>query len=479
VITGATWTTSGKNGGALLFNGVDNLVTVSSTALNLNAGMTVEGWVFPTVLTNLRSVAVKEGATDLAYGLYANDATAKPEGVINVGAGPLSATATGTLPVNVWSHLAVTFDGSTQRLFLNGVEVASAAASGTLMQTSGAFRVGGNKLWGEWFGGSIDDVRVYSRALTATEIQADMNTAVDPPPPDTAAPTVAISTPVAGATVSGTVGVVANASDDIGVASVQLLLNGQNLGPSLTSSPYSVTWDTKNVANGTYTLTAMARDFAGNANVSSDVSVTVNNAPPPDTVAPTVAISSPLTGATVSGTVSVVANASDNIGVASVQLLLNGQNLGASLTASPYAVTWDTKNVVNGTYTLTAVARDLAGNTKVSNGVTVTVNNASPFIVGRYVQFTSADHLATLSDGRSTVSGYTLEVWLAGSNISMGAPYQTSNLGKPASTTTTISVDEQTFFAGLPKGQEFFVTITATGPGGSSRSGASNSFMMQ
>jgi hypothetical protein len=125
------------------------------------------------------------------------------------------------------------------------------------------------------------------------------------------------------------------------------------------------------------------------------------------------------------------------------------------------------------------VARDVAGNANVSPDVTVTVSNASPLVIGRYVEFTSADHVSTLPDGRATVTGYTMEVWLPGSNTSTGQPYRVSNLGKPASTTTTIKVDQQTFFSSLPKGQEYFTTVTATGPGGSARSTASNSFMMQ
>ena len=77
---------------------------------------------------------------------------------------------------------------------------------------------------------------------------------------------------------SGTVGVVATASDDVGVASVQFLLNGVNVGAPVTAAPYTVVWNTTTVVNGTYKLTAVARDFAGNANVSEDVTLTVSNA---------------------------------------------------------------------------------------------------------------------------------------------------------------------------------------------------------
>jgi regulation of enolase protein 1 (concanavalin A-like superfamily) len=382
VITGATWTSAGRHAGALLFNGVDQMVTVpADAALNLTTGMTLEAWVNPTSVASWRNVAMKEGSNDLAYALYASDASSKPQAAVNMGAGQLVASGTAPLPANTWSHLATTFDGSTHRLFVNGVQVGSVAAAGTLWQTTAPFRIGGNSLWGGWFDGAIDDMRVYNRALSPTEIQTDMNTPVASPPPDTTPPNVAISSPVNGATVSGTVGVVASASDNVGVASVQFLLNGVNLGGAVTAAPYTVTWSTQAVPNGTYKLTAVARDHSGNANVSADV--------------------------------------------------------------------------------------------------VITVSNASPFVIGKTVTFTSADHFATLPDGRATIDGYTLEVWLAGANTASAQPYKTSSLGKPASTTTTINVDQQAFFASLPKGQEFFATTTATGPGGSARSAASNSFMMQ
>lgn len=93
---------------------------------------------------------------------------------------------------------------------------------------------------------------------------------------------------------------------------------------------------------------------------------------------PVVAITAPAGGATVSGSsVSVAATASDNVGVSGVQFKLDGANLGAEDTTSTYGVTWDTTTAVNGLHTLTAVARDAAGNTTTSATVTVTVNNAS------------------------------------------------------------------------------------------------------
>src|SRR5206468_3901921 len=176
-------------------------------------------------------------------------------------------------------------------------------------------------------------------------------------------------------TVSGTVTVSASASDNIGVAGVQFLVDGANLGGEDTASPYSVSWNTATVGNGSHTLTATARDAAGNRTTSSPVSVTVSNA---DTTPPAVSISAPASGATVSGTVTVSASASDNVGVAGVQFLVDGANLGGEDTASPYSVSWNTTTVGNDSHTLTASARDAAGNRTTSSPVSITVSNADP-----------------------------------------------------------------------------------------------------
>jgi hypothetical protein len=98
----------------------------------------------------------------------------------------------------------------------------------------------------------------------------------------------------------------------------------------------------------------------------------------PDTTAPSVSLSAPTAGATVSGTaVTVSANASDNVGIAGVQFKLDGVNLGAEAPSAPYAITWNTTTVANGSHTLTAVARDAAGNTTTAASIPVTVSNAT------------------------------------------------------------------------------------------------------
>ncbi len=96
-----------------------------------------------------------------------------------------------------------------------------------------------------------------------------------------------------------------------------------------------------------------------------------------DTVAPVVSISAPASGGTVSGAVVVSASVSDNVGVAGVQFKLDGVNLGPEVTAPPFSMSWSSTTAANGAHTLTAVARDAAGNTAASSGVLVTVSNVT------------------------------------------------------------------------------------------------------
>src|SRR5437773_1227606 len=128
----------------------------------------------------------------------------------------------------------------------------------------------------------------------------------------------------------------ATASDTAGVVRVQLLLARVNPGVEDTTAPYSVSWNTTTASNGSHTLTAVARDAAGNRTTSAAVTVTVFN----DTTPPTVSITSPVSGATVGGTTSVTANASDNVGVVGVQFLLDGAHLGVEETSTHYSVSW-------------------------------------------------------------------------------------------------------------------------------------------
>ncbi len=258
------------------------------------------------------------------------------------------------------------------------VTVTSAPAGGTVRV--GDFVSGRGTFWGlNWPGQGAPGTASYgitnhTGTVDMSGVAVEIKGANTPPPPDTTAPTISISAPAGGSSVSGNVTISANASDNVGVAGVQFFVDGNTLGAEDITAPYSITWNSTSVVNGSHTLSARARDAAGNITTSAGVTVTVNNAAS-DTTPPTVSIMTPAQGATVSSTVSVSASAADNVGVVGVQFLLDGSNLGAEDTTSPYSVSWTTTSASNGAHTLTARARDAAGNQTVSASVGVTVNN--------------------------------------------------------------------------------------------------------
>ena len=142
------------------------------------------------------------------------------------------------------------------------------------------------------------------------------------------------------------------------------------------------------------------------------------------TLPPTVSITGPASGAFLRGTVTVSANASasGNVGMASVQFQLDGANLGAPVTAAPYAVSWNTTTATGGIHSLTAVATDAANNTTTSTAVSVTVDNTPPSVAmtvpasGAYLRGT-VSVTANASDNNGVVS---VQFQLDGANL--GAP---------------------------------------------------------
>jgi len=194
---------------------------------------------------------------------------------------------------------------------------------------------------------------------------------------DVTNPTVSITAPSNGATVSGvSVAVTANASDNVGVVGVQFKLNGNNLGSEDTSAPYAITWDTTVVANGSHTLTAVARDAAGNTATSSSIAVTVDNGG--DVTPPTVSLTFPAPGAVISGTSTILtATANDNVGIAGVQFKIDGGNLSQEDTTFPYAFDFNSTLFADGVHSLTATARDTSGNLTTSTAVSITIVNST------------------------------------------------------------------------------------------------------
>jgi hypothetical protein len=172
--------TTGRYGGGLSFDGVNDWVVVADApSLDLTTGMTLEAWVRPAALgSTWRTVVIKEQPNHLAYALYAGTHTgSRPSGHVFT-SDDRQLLGPSALPLNTWSHLAMTWDGLTIRMYVNGTQVSSGALTGTARTSNSPLRIGGTIVWPEWFNGVIDDVRVYNRALSAAEVASDRNTPV-------------------------------------------------------------------------------------------------------------------------------------------------------------------------------------------------------------------------------------------------------------------------------------------------------------
>lgn len=182
---------------------------------------------------------------------------------------------------------------------------------------------------------------------------------------DATKPAVTLTTPTGGSTVKGLVAVNVSASDNVGISRVDLMVNGSKLA-SDTTAPYSFSWDTSKVADGSATLTASAYDAAGNF-ASSSASIKVANATSTstststDATLPVVSISNPPNGATVSGRLLVAGSATDNVAVTSTKLFIDGR-LVASTNGASLSFRWNSDQEAAGTHTIKAEARDAAGN---------------------------------------------------------------------------------------------------------------------
>jgi hypothetical protein len=188
-------------------------------------------------------------------------------------------------------------------------------------------------------------------------------------------PVVTITSPTASTqlTVNTAASVTAGATDSDGnVTSVQFFVNNTSIGTS-TVYPYKVTWTPTSL--GTYAITAKATDNDGNQVTSPAVTVTVID---PSPSAPTVSITSPVTGATIPvNTAQVIRAAATDAGsIASVQFFVNGQPEGGPVTKFPYSTAWTPSSP--GAYILTARATNVSGNEATSVPVTVTVTGGTP-----------------------------------------------------------------------------------------------------
>jgi poly(hydroxyalkanoate) depolymerase family esterase len=247
---------------------------------------------------------------------------------------------------------------------------------------------------------------------------------------DAVAPTVSLTAPANGATLSGSVQVTASASDNVGVSKVEFFIDNVLVGTD-SASPYAYTWNSAAATNGSHVLLAKAHDAAGNTATSGSATVTVTGGIS-DTTPPTVSITFPTAGATVAGAVTISSVASDDTGVTKVEFLIDGAVVGQGVSArqaGPFEYSWNTTTYATGAHTLETRAYDAAGNTATSAAVTVTVDQNS-------VRFT--ERFSDAVDGLDN-AGWSITEWALDASDQTGTTGSKSILGSatPAFTTVT------------------------------------------
>ena len=283
-VSGATWTSVGKYGSALSFNGSSARVNVANSAsLQLSGGMTLEAWVDPASVTNVWRDVIYKGNDN-----YYLEATSMP-GSLPAGGGIMGggygeAYGAAKLAANSWSYLAVTYDGSAVRLYVNGSLVSSTPKTGALATSTNQLQIGGDSLYGQYFSGLIDEVRIYNVALSAGQIQTDMATPIGGATSDTQPPSQP-GTLGASAVSSGRVDLSWGAStDNVGVTGYQIeRCQGSgcsNFGQIATTAATATSYSDSSVSASTsYSYRLRATDAAGNTSPYTNTATTTTPSP--------------------------------------------------------------------------------------------------------------------------------------------------------------------------------------------------------
>jgi len=173
-VIGATWTTSGVCGGALYFDGsYDYVIVPDDDTLDITDEITLEAWIKPEV-TNIAYVLIKRSSAAGGVVYTLDIYPGKVRGfVVDPNGGNHGGIGTTTIKVDEWQHIALTYDGTTVKIFYNGVKEASSAFSGTIATSTGSVEIGlySGGAGPPMFKGYIDEPAIYDRGLTEGEIK--------------------------------------------------------------------------------------------------------------------------------------------------------------------------------------------------------------------------------------------------------------------------------------------------------------------
>jgi glucose/arabinose dehydrogenase len=392
-IVGAAWTSAGKYGNALSFNGTSNYVDLGNpTKLRLTGSMTWSAWIYATGNPPDDGQIVAKSNNGGGAGGGWQFKTSPDTGPHTFGVGVSADGAANAQrysrtvrALNTWYYVAGVYDAPAKKLdiYVNGV-LDDGVLRGTI--PAGQFDSNqnvniGRRTGGFYFKGTIDEVRVYDAALSAAQVQADMAKAVAPQAPDTQAPTV----PAGLATIAvGTTSVAVSwtaSTDNVGVARYQV---ERCSGPSCSTfaqvaTPTGTTYNDSGLIAGTsYSYRVRAVDAAGNLSAYSSTASATTTAP--DTTPPTPP--SNLAGTPGPGQVALSWSAStDSVGVTGYQLERCSGSLCSNFAqiAAPTGTTFtDTGLAPSTSYSYRVRAVDAAANNSGYSNVAVVATPAGP-----------------------------------------------------------------------------------------------------
>jgi hypothetical protein len=282
-LMGASRVSGGVYGDALSFDGSSARVVVpDSPSLDLGDAMTLEAWVKPAEVSNAWRDVVYKGDDNYYLEATSQRRRGKPSGAATFDGSAGQVFGPSSLPVDSWTHLAVTYDGAAIRLYVNGDQVAEAPQTGTIASSTHPLELGGDSIYGQFFHGLIDEVRIYNIARSAAEIQTDMSTpVVSSTPGDSTTPSTPGTLSASASTASHVDLSWGAATDNVGVTGYQIeRCQGGGCGDftALASTDKTSYSDTSTSADTTYSYRVRAIDAAGNSGPYSNIATTTTPA---------------------------------------------------------------------------------------------------------------------------------------------------------------------------------------------------------
>jgi endo-1,4-beta-mannosidase len=411
---GATQITNGKLGKAFDFDGNGDYVTIlNGQSINITNALTISGWVYIKNNTNFMHLVSRSGGTnERTYSSYVS--AGKINFVINsdgtIGGGK-TATANDVSPLNEWVYYAGVFNGTTSVLYINGVlQATQTSYTGTIFGNSDENLYIGGLAGLQYFNGSIDDVMIFNRSLSADEIKSLYNatayqythnfttqgshtfnsyiqdfagnvntTGLKTFTIDTTNPNATLVYP-ANNTYSNYTShnLTANLSDNIGIKNVTLYVynNSNDLINTTTVNYIEGTFTSTvgiviNLIDNVYKWFYSVFDWAGNNNVQ-------NNTLTVDSISPNITLISPANNTITNNRVNnFTANLSDNLGISNATLFIYNSTGLVNQTTITYsgqsAIAQVSVNLSDGDYTWMYTVSDLAGNNKSTNLNTMSI----------------------------------------------------------------------------------------------------------